>query len=71
MVNFDGLPSIPTEPTDSTYGCHQDGTDTDSTPDQFRGSAPEPVNGFCWQLALPPLVLPAAATTTASFSATA
>ena len=39
IVNFDGCPSGVSEATDSTYGCHQDGTDTDVTPAQLRGSS--------------------------------
>ncbi len=76
MLNDDGAPAGPSAPTDSTYGCHQDGTDTEVTPDQSRGSAglPSPPSGFGAQLpmcASPEPALPAAATMTASLSTAA
>src|ERR1700744_4677040 len=73
IVNFDGWPSGVSEATDSTYGCHHDGTDTDVTPAQLRGSLgfPKSVSGLESHDAAPepqPLepLSPAAATMTAS-----
>src|SRR3984957_12233549 len=78
IVNFDGWPSGVSEATDSTYGCHHDGTDTDVTPAQLRGSLgfPKSVSGLESHDAAPepqPLepLLPAAATITASLSTAA
>ena len=65
------------EPTDSTYGCHQDGTETEVTPAQLRGSSgrPKSVSGLdshAAPLAEPAApLLPAAATITASLSTAA
>src|SRR3984893_791870 len=78
IVNFDGWSSGVSEATDSTYGCHQDGTDTDVTPAQLRGSSgrPKSVSGLDSHDApakpepVEPL-LPAAATMTASLSTAA
>src|SRR3984885_15681351 len=75
IVNFDGWSAGVSEPPDSKYGCHHDGTDTDVTPAQLRGSSgrPKSVRGLDSHAA--PLVaepveplLPAAATMTASLS---
>ena len=78
IVNFDGWPSGVSEATDSTYGCHHDGTDTDVTPAQLRGSLgfPKSVSGLESHDAVPepqPLepLSPAAATMTASLSTAA
>src|ERR1700758_3645671 len=78
MVNFDGCPSGVSEATDSTYGCHHDGTETDLTPAQLRGSSGRlrSVSGL-ESHDVPPAtdpvvpVLPAAATITASLSTAA
>ncbi len=78
MVNLDGWPSGVREPTDSTYGCHTDGMDTEVTPPQLRGSSGRlrSVSGLDSQ-DVPPAtdpvgpVLPAAATITASLSTAA
>src|SRR3984893_3482693 len=77
IVNFDGWPLGVSEPTDSTYGCHQDGTETEVTPAQLRGSSgrPKSVSGLdshAAPLAEPAApLLPAAATITASLSTAA
>ena len=42
MVKSEGCPPGASEPTDSTYGCHHDGMDTDVTPAQLRGSSGRP-----------------------------
>src|SRR5271155_4874685 len=78
MVNFDGCPSGVKEATDSTYGCHHDGMETEVTPAQFRGSSGRlrSVSALDSQdvpSATDPVapVLPAAATITASLSTAA
>src|SRR5271156_6362931 len=78
IVNFDGWSAGVSEPTDSKYGCHHDGTDTDVTPAQLRGSLgfPKSVSGLESHDAAPepqPLepLSPAAATMTASLSTAA
>ena len=75
MVNFDGWSPGVSEPTDNTYGCHHDGTDTDVTPAQLRGSSGwlRSVSGLdSHDAALEPQpaepLSPAAATMTASLS---
>src|ERR1700744_3414850 len=77
MVNFEGWSPGVSEPTDSTYGCHQDGTETDVTPAQLRGSSGRPKSVSGLESHDDPLeapaapILPAAATITASLSTAA
>ena len=70
-VKVDGCPSGAREAVDSTYGCHQDGMETEVTAAQFRGSAGRAgsVSGLDSHDAAPRL--PAAATTTAFLSTAA
>jgi hypothetical protein len=76
VVKPDGRPLDVSELTDNTYGCHTDGIDIDVTPDQFRGSSGRPgsdsgFDGHAEPGFRPARLLPAEATTTASFSTAA
>ena len=74
MVNDDGCPPGVREPTESTYGCHHDGIETEVALDQFRGSEGRAGSGQGVGFAGRPggtAGVPAAATTTTSLSTAA